>query len=87
MRLDRRRMEERVRALAAEFGLSQEDLKLPVGEFGALKKRVVEIVKALAFDTRLLILDEPTSGLEERSGSASSSICGACGKKEYPSSG
>ncbi len=65
VKLDRRRMEERVRALAAEFGLSQEDLKLPVGEFGALKKRVVEIVKALAFDTRLLILDEPTSGLEE----------------------
>ncbi len=65
VRLDRRRMEERVRTLAAEFGLLQEDLKLPVGEFGALKKRVVEIVKALAFDTRLLILDEPTSGLEE----------------------
>lgn len=65
VKLDRRRMEERVRTLAAEFGLSQEDLKLPVGEFGALKKRVVEIVKALAFDTRLLILDEPTSGLEE----------------------
>lgn len=65
VKLDRRRMEERVRTLAAEFGLSQVDLKLPVGEFGALKKRVVEIVKALAFDTRLLILDEPTSGLEE----------------------
>lgn len=65
VKLDRHRMEERVRALAAEFGLSQEDLKLPVGEFGALKKRVVEIVKALAFDTKLLILDEPTSGLEE----------------------
>jgi ABC-type sugar transport system ATPase subunit len=65
VKLDRRHMEERVRTLAAEFGLSQEDLRLPVGEFGALKKRVVEIVKALAFDTRLLILDEPTSGLEE----------------------
>lgn len=65
VKLDRPRMEGRVRTLAAEFGLSQEDLKLPVGEFGALKKRVVEIVKALAFDTRLLILDEPTSGLEE----------------------
>jgi ABC-type sugar transport system ATPase subunit len=65
VKLDRRHMEERVRKLASEFGLSQEDLRLPVGEFGALKKRVVEIVKALAFDTRLLILDEPTSGLEE----------------------
>lgn len=65
VKLDRRKMAGRVHRLAAEFGLSPEDLRLPVGEFGALKKRVVEIVKALAFDARLLILDEPTSGLEE----------------------
>ena len=65
VRLDRKGMEERVQQLAADFGLTREDLKLPVGEFGALKKRVVEIVKALAFDPRVLILDEPTSGLEE----------------------
>jgi len=65
VKLDRHGMEERVHILAREFGLSREDLKLPVGEFGALKQRVVEIVKALAFDTRILILDEPTSGLEE----------------------
>lgn len=65
LKLDRRRMATRVESLAAEFGLSREDLQLPVGEFGALKKRVVEIVKALAFEPRLLILDEPTSGLED----------------------
>ena len=63
--LDRRTMEERVRRLAEDFGLSDEDLSLPVGDFGALKKRVVEIIKALAFDPKVLILDEPTSGLEE----------------------
>jgi ABC-type sugar transport system ATPase subunit len=65
VRLNRRKMTDRVVGLAEEFGLTREDLTLPVGEFGALKKRVVEIVKALAFDTQLLILDEPTSGLEE----------------------
>ncbi|GAB3534271.1 sugar ABC transporter ATP-binding protein [Arthrobacter tecti] len=65
MKLDRRAMQEKVHTLAAEFGLSREDLQLPIEEFGALKKRVVEIVKALAFDARVLILDEPTSGLEE----------------------
>ena len=62
---DRRRMEERVRDLAKDFGISEADLRSPVSEFGALKKRSLEIVKALAFDPKVLILDEPTSGLED----------------------
>ncbi|KAA9105539.1 sugar ABC transporter ATP-binding protein [Microbacterium rhizomatis] len=62
---DRRRMENRVRDLAKDFGISRAELHTPVSEFGALKKRSLEIVKALAFDPKVLILDEPTSGLED----------------------
>lgn len=62
---DRRRMELAVRELANDFGISPHDLRTPVSEFGALKKRSIEIVKALAFDPKVLILDEPTSGLED----------------------
>ena len=62
---DRRRMESDVRDLAKDFGISRADLRTPVSEFGALKKRSLEIVKALAFDPKVLILDEPTSGLED----------------------
>ena len=62
---DRRRMEKEVRQLAADFGITGSELRTPVSEFGALKKRSIEIVKALAFDPKVLILDEPTSGLED----------------------
>jgi ribose transport system ATP-binding protein len=64
--LDERAMTARAREIAAEFLLSDSDLRSPVGELGALKQHVVEIVKALAFDARLVILDEPTSGLDDK---------------------
>ena len=38
---------------------------MPVEALGALKQHVVQIIKALAFKTRVLILDEPTSGLAD----------------------
>nr|WP_296064644.1 sugar ABC transporter ATP-binding protein [uncultured Actinoplanes sp.] len=63
--MNRRQIARRVQELAGEFGISRSELWRPVGEFGALKKRVIEIVKALAVPPELLILDEPTSGLEE----------------------
>jgi len=58
-------MRKRVAALTEEFGLTAEELDQPAGELGALKQHVVQILKALVFDARVLILDEPTSGLED----------------------
>ena len=63
--LDRKKMKKEVIELAKLFGISKDELDIPITEFGALKKKAIEIVKALTFDTRILILDEPTSGLEE----------------------
>jgi ABC-type sugar transport system ATPase subunit len=62
--LDRKKMKDEVIELAQIFGISKDELDIPISEFGALKKKVIEIVKALTFDARILILDEPTSGLE-----------------------
>jgi ABC-type sugar transport system ATPase subunit len=63
--LHRRQMARRVQPLAAEFGITAAELWRPVAEFGALKRRAIEIVKALAAEPKILILDEPTSGLED----------------------
>lgn len=63
--LDEKSMRARVRELAHEFGLTHHDINVPVEALGALKQHVVQIIKALAFRTRVLILDEPTSGLAD----------------------
>ncbi|WP_198348020.1 sugar ABC transporter ATP-binding protein [Plantactinospora sp. KBS50] len=63
--VNRRQIARRIQELASEFGITKSELWRPVNEFGALKKRVIEIVKALAVPPKVLILDEPTSGLEE----------------------
>lgn len=65
VRVNRRAIAKRVQDLAGDFGISRSQLWRPVSEFGALKKRTVEIVKALVVEPKILILDEPTSGLED----------------------
>ncbi len=42
-----------------------EDLQKPVRELGALKNRVIEIVKALSLQASVVIMDEPTAALAE----------------------
>ncbi|WP_433803743.1 multiple monosaccharide ABC transporter ATP-binding protein [Actinomycetospora sp. CA-084318] len=51
-------------ALLAEVGL-EESPTTPVGRLGVGKQQLVEIVKAMAKDVRLLILDEPTAALND----------------------
>lgn len=59
----------RTEALLALFaGTFKTDLRpdLPVGELPADEKQIVEILKAVSFDPRLLILDEATASLDSR---------------------
>jgi ribose transport system ATP-binding protein len=66
--LNEKAMQARAQQLWAEFGGDPEDLKRPVSMLGGLKQRLIEIIKALAFDAELIIMDEPTAALpdEER---------------------
>jgi ribose transport system ATP-binding protein len=48
--------------LAATFGISL-DVRRPITEMGLAERQLVEILKALARETSVLILDEPTAAL------------------------
>ncbi len=58
-------MRARARQLWGEFGGHPEDLGRSVGELGGLKQRLIEIIKALAYDAALVIMDEPTAALPD----------------------
>jgi ABC-type sugar transport system ATPase subunit len=63
--VDRRQMQERVETLCRDFDFDIRQLNRPVEGLTALLQQVVEIIKALAFNSKLIILDEPTGGLSE----------------------
>jgi D-xylose transport system ATP-binding protein len=62
--VDWNRMRRETRELLARFGV-QLDPDLPCERLGVGQKQLVEIVKALRKNSRILILDEPTAALAE----------------------
>ena len=63
--VDRRKMLARVHDLCDNFDFDRPNLTRPVEGLDALSQQVIEIIKALAFRSELIILDEPTGGLSE----------------------
>lgn len=62
--LDSRHMQRATEEVLETFGLSL-DLRHPVGSLDPAKRKLAEIVRALALRPRLLILDEPTAALPQ----------------------
>ncbi|MCA1664139.1 MAG: sugar ABC transporter ATP-binding protein, partial [Myxococcales bacterium] len=56
-------LEARARALLERFGEAELDVRVPVATLGIGVQQIVEIVRALQDDARVLILDEPTAAL------------------------
>ncbi|MEJ8798494.1 sugar ABC transporter ATP-binding protein [Trinickia caryophylli] len=60
--IDERELNRRAEAIFARMHLKL-DPRTPVGELTVAKQQMVEIAKALSFDSRVLIMDEPTAAL------------------------
>jgi len=63
--VDRRAMRERTAELLAAVGAESVRPTDRVGQLGVAQQQVVEIVKALSLDARILIMDEPTAALAD----------------------
>ena len=63
--LDYAAMRSKAREIFERLGIDV-DLDRRVAELGVATKQIVEIAKALSFDSRILILDEPTAALTSK---------------------
>ena len=63
--VDWKRMKQRVKAVMEELGVSI-DMNLPASLLKPPKKTMIEIIRAMMTQCKLLILDEPTASLTDR---------------------
>ena len=63
--VDRKAMQARTAELLASVGADDLAPDVIVGRLGVAQQQIVEIVKALALDARVLIMDEPTASLAD----------------------
>ena len=63
--VDKRAMVARTRALLDDLGVSFIDPGGRVGSLTVAEQQIVEIVKALSFDARVISMDEPTAALSD----------------------
>lgn len=62
--MDFRVQREKARELLAQLGI-EANPHLPVEEYPVSVRQMIEIAKALAYESRIIIMDEPTSALNE----------------------
>ena len=63
--IDKRAMVRRTRALLTDLGVTFIDPAGRVGSLTVAEQQIVEIVKALSFDARVISMDEPTAALSD----------------------
>ncbi len=63
--VDRRRMVRQTEQLLAELGIDFIDADAPVRRLSVAEQQIVEIVKALSVDARVIQMDEPTAALAD----------------------
>lgn len=62
--VDKKQMNARAQEMVKELGLNL-DVNILVGELSVAHQQLVEIVKAISFNVKILVMDEPTSSLSE----------------------
>jgi len=63
--IDKRAMVTRTRAILSDLGVEFIDPHSRVGSLSVAEQQIVEIVKALSFDARVISMDEPTAALSD----------------------